>query len=133
MSESTLTNETRREYEQRRALEIAHAAINGGYRAFIAENGNYGFYTDAEGSRIVSFQVNGYFEESASGNYVTNQPKQTGTGWRMVDSVNTDSLKAYFDASPPHWAVGKSTWRYATLEDQKNRYQSSSRYAEVKL
>lgn len=119
------------EYEKQRAQEIAQSALDAGYRPFIAEKGNYGFYTDADGTRVVSFQVNGYFEESVSGNYVTNEPQKTGTGWRIADSVNTQELDDYFNMNAPRWAVGDAKWRHATLTDELNRYQSSSRFKEI--
>lgn len=126
-----LNHETRREYEKRRAAEIAQAAIDAGFRAFIAEQGNYGFYTDDEGSRLVDFQVNGYFEESVSGNYVTSNPQQCGQGWRIADSVNTDMISEYFNQTAPRWATGRNTWRYKTLAEHQSEYQASSRYTEV--
>ena len=113
----------KRQHEIDRAKEIAQAAIDAGFRAFIAEQGNYGFYTDENGSRVVSFQVNGYFEESISGNYVTSDPKSTGTGWRIADSINTDLLSEYFRMSAPKWATSGATWRHATLTDNLKRYQ----------
>jgi len=119
-----------REYEKSRAAEIAGRAVAEGFRAFLAEAGNYGFYTDLEGTRVVSFQVNGY-EERVSGNYVTNKAQQTGTGWVISDGIRFEKLRSYLDERPPKWAVGDATWNYATLENQMERYNKSSRYEEV--
>jgi len=35
--------------------ELAASIQSDGFRVFIAERGDYGFYTDAEGTRVVSF------------------------------------------------------------------------------
>lgn len=122
------------QYEIERAEEFARAAIKAGFRAYLAEAGNYGFFTDDEGSRVISFQFNGYFESRVSGNYVTDKPKETGSGWQIsADSISVEpeEIKKYFNAYPPRWAVGDAQWRLATLEDHQNRYQWSSKYEEV--
>ena len=118
------------EYEKQAAAEFAQAAVKAGYRAYLAEKGNYGFYTDDDGSRVVSFQFNGFFESSVGGNYVTDKPAQTGTGWRIADA-SAKNIRVYFDANPPHWAVRDSKWRLATLDDHLDRYQRSSKYEQV--
>lgn len=123
---------SRRAHEIQAAGEIAAAAGRAGFRPFLAEKGNYGFYTDADGTRVVCFQVNGYLETGVSGNYVTSDPRKTGTGWCIADSFNADMIRDYFDARPPGWAVSTGiTWRYATLDDHLNRYGASSKYIEL--
>ena len=117
-------------YAKEQAAIIAQAAINAGYRAFIAESGHYGFYTDAKGSRIVSFQCDG-FHDSISGNYKTSNPAKTGTGWRISDDFSKDNLVAYFEQFPPRWATGDATWEYTTLDQHQDTYQASSKYSEV--
>jgi len=108
-----------------------------GYRVYLAESGRHGYYTDDEGTRVVSFQEY-YSGISLSGNYVSDHPLQTGMGWKILDFVSTgnprlcskdvcDAFKAY----PPHWAVGGSSWRFATQADHQGRYQVSSNFVEV--
>ena len=106
-----------------------------GYRVFIAERGTYGFFTDQEGTRVVSFEET-YGNIKLSGNYVTDNPKSSGTGW-YIDAVRPDvSLKDTidnaFNASPFPGAIQHcGTWRYTTLEEHLKNYQSSSRYKEI--
>jgi len=125
---------TSHEYARQRAAEFAQAARKAGFRAFVAEKGNYGFFTDAEGTKTVDFQVNGYFESSISGNYKTDKPRATGNGWRIADSIRDDaeSIRQYFNSYPPHWAVGDANWVYTTLDHHLATYGNSSKYVEVK-
>lgn len=118
------------EIERQRAYEIAKAIHDQGFRVFLAERGTYGFFTDAEGSRVISFQCNGV-TDSVSGNYVTKDGRKTGTGWRIADSIDPELAQQYFDMYAPSWAVGSTEWRFATLEDHLARYGDSSRYTEV--
>lgn len=98
-----------------------------GFRVFIAESGTYGFYTDTDGSRIISFQVDGWSGVRFSGNYTTSNPRKTGTGWVL----ETDTFSAMFNQQAPRWAVGNATWRYTTLAENLATYQPSSKYKEV--
>lgn len=108
--------------------KLTQTLVAKGWRVFVAESGTYGLYTDSEGSKVVSFQsdVGGL---SFSGNYKTNKPKQTGTGWRL--EVSSGDFKRLFGSSPPLWATGDATWTYTTLEQHLDNYQKSSKYAEV--
>ncbi len=102
-----------------------------GFRPFIAEKGDYGFFTDAEGSRIVSFgfDLGGI---KYSGNYKTSAPNQCGTGWRMEESFNdSPNCDALFKAGAPQWATSGATWRYTTLAEHLATYQQSSKYTEA--
>lgn len=117
-------------YQIERARQIAESAKAGGFRAFLAARGNYGFYTDCGGSRVVSFQVNG-LEEVVSGNYVTSEPHKTGSGWRIADTIEIDKLTEYFAARAPFWAVGNATVRPTTLSEHLERYGASSQYTEI--
>jgi len=95
-----------------------------GFRVFLSGNGEYGFYTDALGSKLISFEVcYGVFK--FSGNYKTDQPSQTGTGW-VIDTVG---FKDMFSAMPPSYAVGDSEWRFQGVEEHLDTY-SSSKFTE---
>ena len=102
-----------------------------GYRPFIAKKGDYGFFTDADGTRVVSFgcDLGGVH---FSGNYVTSAPQHTGTGWRITEPLHGEiDFSDLFKQSAPKWATGKATWRYKTLSEYLNTYQSSSMFSEV--
>ena len=118
-------------YEKEAAQAVVQAIKAAGFRAFLAESGTYGFYTDADGSKIISFQCNGIEGPKFSGNYKTSAPRQTGTGWRISDDFNASDLDKYFNASPPHWAVSCAKWEFTSLADHQATYQASSKYTEV--
>ena len=117
-------------YKQQAIKELATAIKSQGFRVFIAKNGGYGFYTDQDGTKVISFQYNlgGY---SCSGNYKTNQPTQTGTGWGISNDFTSYHAKDAFDQTPPEWALGKAEWQYTTLDQHLGQYQKSSGYTEL--
>ena len=110
-------------YKQQETRELASELIAQGYRAFIAASGTYGLYTDAEGSRMVTFQY-GLCGFEFGGNY---RSPGNGSGWRL----ETESFDRMFKANPPHWAVGRTPTRLTTLAEHLDIYGSSSKYVEV--
>ena len=117
--------------DRQAAQRMAEACKAAGYRVFLAKRGTYGFYTDAEGSRVISFQFNG-FETRVSGNYITDNPAFCGMGWCIdQDACDLSKLDEYFNAWPPSWAVGRANIvKLCTLEQHLSRYQDSSQYTE---
>jgi hypothetical protein len=115
------------DYKKEMATGVVREILAAGFRPFVAERGSHGFYTDAEGSRVVSFQCDlGMMKYS--GNYVTSAPKQCGTGWQL----ETASYASMFSQVPFPGCVRQGvTWRYKTLKEYQADYQSSSRFAEV--
>lgn len=123
------------------AREFAQFIKGLGFRAFVAANDGvrgHGFITNAEGSRVVSFQMD---DGSLGGNY--GPPSRTcGTGWRMNETVwslkTPGDVQRVLDASPPDWCrrarAGErdSGWQYLeTLEQHLGMYGSSSKFQEV--
>lgn len=121
------------EYKKQVINELSQAIINAGYRVFIAESGTYGFFTDNEGTKVISFQYD-LGSVSFSGNYKTDNGRQTGTGWRISEQIDLtkSGIDSLFNTIPPRWAVGNSNWKFTTLDQHLNTYQRSSRYSEVK-
>lgn len=116
---------------QQLVSEVAAQILAQGYRVFIAKRGDYGFFTDAEGSRVISFgcDLGGI---NFSGNYKTSIPQQTGTGWRITDNLyDAFDCAQIFNASAPWWAVGDATWNYTTLAQYLKTYQPSSEFSEL--
>ena len=117
-------------YEKEITVAFAQRAVRLGFQVFIAEKGTYGYYTAGDG--VVSFQYDcGSIQ--LSGNYKTNQPKQTGGGWRMYDDsvvIDDKAITAAINAKPPRWAVGQANWELTTPEQYRASYQDSSRYVE---
>lgn len=124
-------------HDKELVAHIASLAVKAGYRAFIAESGTYGFFTNQEGSHLVSFQSS--LELSFLGNYRAikhSDGKSVGSGWRMDYSKipqNVTDIRALFDtaACPPRWATNGLAVRLTNLEQHQKTYQSSSRYTEV--
>lgn len=119
-------------YKTEAVAKLAQEIKAVGFRVFIAKSGTYGFYTDQDGSKVVSFQFDlGGFK--FSGNYKSDQPRQTGTGWGMGEhgSVSAEGLCNMFVSGPPQWAVRGANWHFTTLAEHLKTYQSSSQYTEL--
>lgn len=126
----------------RTAREFAQFIKGLGFRAFVAKNDGirgHGFFTNADGSRVVSFQMD---DGSLGGNY--GPPSRTsGTGWRMNETVwnikTAGDVQRVLDATPPDWcrraspqARGDDGWKYMTTLDQHlGMYGRSSGYQEI--
>lgn len=118
-------------YKTQATAELAQRIRAAGFRVFIAKSGTYGFYTDAEGTRVVCFQFDlGGFK--FSGNYKTSNPRSTGTGWSMGESADMTSqgFTSMFRSYAPSWAVRGAEWRFTTLAEHLKTYQASSQYTE---
>lgn len=112
-------------YKVEAVKALAEQIKSQGFRVFIAKSGTYGFYTDSEGTRIVSFQYDlGGFR--FTGNYKTSQPRSTGTGWQLRDG----DFKQMF-AEFPSWSLRGASWKFTTLEQHLATYQASSQYKEI--
>jgi hypothetical protein len=112
-------------------------ALKAGYRVFIAEKGTYGFITNKDGSVLLSMQFDG-LRFSTGGNYrpvKQSDGRLVGQGWRVGEEwpvTCADIHRLMKQASkPPRWATNGIPVRLATLQDQLNSYQKSSRYTEV--
>lgn len=119
-------------YKVEAVAQLAQEIKAAGFRVFIAKSGTYGFYTDEAGSRVVSFQLDlGGFK--FTGNYKTDQPRSTGTGWGLGESasVSVEGLRTMLESNPPQWAVRSANWELTTLEQHLKTYQASSQYTEL--
>lgn len=110
-----------------------------GFRVFVAGNDGprgYGFITDAEGSRVLSFGMEG----DLGGNYGP-PSRESGTGWR-IEGDNIWTLKTAEDvrralyARPPQWCQHatetRGGWKHlTTVEEHLGLYGSSSKYQEL--
>lgn len=109
-------------YKTEAIAQLAEQIAKAGFRVFIAKTGTYGFYTDAVGSKVVSFQYD-FASFRYSGNY---KSKKCGTGWQL----DTDSFANMFTQSPPRWATKGEEVTETTLEQHLAVYQPSSVYVE---
>lgn len=116
---------------QKEAAEFAAHIKAMGFRAFIAESGEYGFVTDADGTRVLSFSFNG--PTGLSGNYHP-PSRESGTGWAMSkfpgELMTREDVEMALYAMPPAFA-GKGWKRVSTMADYIGLYGASSRFTEV--
>lgn len=123
----------------RTAREFAQYIKGLGFRAFVAKDDGvrgHGFITNADGSRVLSFQMG---DGSLGGNYGP-PTRESGTGWRLDQTIwdlhtYADVRKALNDM-PPTYCQRKrhdrGGWEYlTTLEQHLSMYGSSSGYQEV--
>ena len=115
--------------DARVVAEVTEGILASGLRVFLASSGGYGFFTNADGSAVVSFQAD-LDGVTFSGNYKTSEPRRTGTGWRIDE--NCADFPAMLSARAPQWATGDATWQYTTLQEHLTTYDKSSKYEEVK-
>lgn len=98
-----------------------------GLRVFLAESGTYGFFTNKEGSRVVSFQTE-YLHFAFSGNYKAVDGKRSGSGWRITTD-HTGNYSQLLNAYPPSWCGEIKS--FTTLDEYLATYQKSSKYKEI--
>jgi hypothetical protein len=104
------------DYEKEIVNDLVGKIKAAGFRAFVAERGTYGFFTDADGTQVISFGVD-LGTVTVSGNYKTDRPRETGTGWVIEKTVgDVPDVKALFDQYPPRWATGDAKWSFTTLD-----------------
>ena len=118
--------QTRKQIE---CQQLADEIKKEGFRVFIAEAGDYGMFSNPEGTRVVCFGFSGAAGLSFSGNYKTDAPRSTGSGWGLPTDLGYAELLV---ANPPEWAVRHATKVHmTTLDEHMATYQSSSKYREV--
>lgn len=111
-------------YKTEAVAQLAQEIKAAGFRVLIAKSGTYGFYTDEEGTKVVSFQYDlGGFK--FTGNY---KSKSCGTGWMMEDGMTFDAM---LKADAPNWATKGEAVQCTTLEQHLATYQTSSVYTEI--
>lgn len=118
-------------YKQEYIKELSEKIKAQGFRVFIGKSGTHGFYTNRELKGLVSFQC-GLGGISFSGNYKTDNPRQTGQGWRIADS-DSGNYEGMINTYPPSWAVRDSKWNFKTVKQYLKEYQRSSKFKEFKI
>ncbi len=116
-------------HKQEIVRELAEEMLAAGFRVFLAESGTHGFYTNREGTRVVSFQYRlvGSGVEF-SGNYKSEDPARWGTGW-CIETSDKVNFKEILNATPPRWAA--TAYMFTTLDQHLETYQRSSKYTEL--
>lgn len=118
---------------QKEATEFAQHITDLGFQVHLSKSGTSGFITDETGSRVLSFEIDGFFSK-LHGNYGP-PSSDSGTGWGLdvtPGDLNTkeDVHKALY-AAPPRWCG--NGWKYlSTVAQYKAAYQSSSNFIPFK-
>jgi hypothetical protein len=118
---------SRSQVKKEAICKLAEILRGYGFRVSISKTGEYGYYTDAEGTRVCSISMGLSYELSFSGNY---HSKASGTGWRiqdMSDYPTKEQAEAMLYALAPRWATTEQV-RYATEESHHKFYGQSSGY-----
>ena len=116
---------SRMRYDQEMFEIIADALKAWGFSVWKSKSGTYGFYTDEQETRLVSFQTTDGVV-TFSGNYVASQG--CGTGWQMEsDAPRTkQDAEKYLYRGAPYWANPNPT--YTTVAQHLEMYGVSSGY-----
>jgi len=119
-----------------RTKELVNKIKSFGYTVYLSEKGNYGFFTNTEGSRVICFQID-YFFFNFSANH-----KSIGLGsgyritndeqcllWEIDNFCTADFLKSLVNA--PIYISRRKNEKFlswTTLNQHLETYQSSSKY-----
>ena len=117
------------QYERETARRFAEHAKALGFRAFLAESGHYGYITDEDAQRVMSFGVD-FGSIKLSGNYRAS--RLTGSGWEIerdigAESLTRDEMAGYLHA--PTWV--RDATPYVTEAEYRATYQKSSNFTQV--
>lgn len=114
-------------------LQTARTLKTYGYRAFIAERGTYCFYTNTEGTRVVSIGVE-WGCLHVTGNYKSTRPLLSGRNWlitEMIDYISENQAEQFIAEEIPQWVKLISLQvAYTTLDEYLNAYKAS-KFVEV--
>ena len=136
MNSLTTTPETKIITNKERTAELVNKIKSFGYPVYLSENRSYGFFTNLDGSRIISFQID-YFFFNFSANH---KSIGLGTGYRItndekcllweIDTFCTAKFLENLINAPIYKSRRKNekfiSW--TTLDQHLANYQSSSKY-----
>lgn len=130
------TTEMKFTTDKQRVIELCNKIKSFGYPVYIAESGTYGFFANADGSRVISFQIDYWFF-----NFSTNHKGIClGTGYRItndeqcpiweIDNFCTPEFLDILINAPIYRSRRKNekfiSW--TTLQQHLDSYQQSSKY-----
>lgn len=122
--------------DKERTAELVNKIKSFGYPVYLSEKGNYGFFTNADGSRVISFQID-YFFFNFSANH---KSIGLGTGYRItndekcllweIDTFCTVNFLESLINAPIYISRRKNEkfLSWTTLDQHLATYQSSSKY-----
>lgn len=114
-------------YQQDIIKEVANTLVGFGFTVYLSKSKTHGFYTNKQGSRVISFQTDlGVIK--FSGNYKPS--RESGTGWGMEYKTSPLTLKVATDmlaANAPSWTRNYNP-QYTTAAQHLETYGASSGY-----
>lgn len=132
-----MTTQTKITTNKERTAELISKIKSFGYPVYLSKNGNYGFFTNSDGSKIVSFQID-YFFFNFSANH---KSIGLGTGYRItndeqcplweIDNFCTAEFLEKLINAPIYKSRRKNEkfLSWTTLEQHLKSYQDSSKYS----
>ena len=122
--------------DKERTSELVSKIKSFGYSVYLSDKGNYGFFTNADGSRVISFQID-YFFFNFSANH---KSIGLGTGYRItndekcllweIDNFCTAKFLESLINAPVYKSRRKNErfLSWTTLNQHLAMYQDSSKY-----
>jgi hypothetical protein len=96
-------------------ITLAETLKGFGFVVYLAENQNYGIFTDSTGKRVVYFQYDRMEGYQFSGTYKAN--RECGTGWGLnVANIDRPTLKNALINHAPYWATKGYTVNYHNID-----------------
>lgn len=131
------TTQTKIVTNKERTAQLVAKIKSFGYPVYLAERGDYGFFTNSDGSRIVSFQID-YFFFNFSANH---KSIGLGSGYRITNDeqcliweIETFCTAKFLESllNAPVYKSRRKNEKFlswTTLDQHLASYQSSSKYA----
>lgn len=136
MTNVTTTPETKFTTDKERTAELVSKIKSFGYPVYLSDKGNYGFFTNADGSRVICFQID-YFFFNFSANH---KSIGWGSGYRITNDeqcllweIDTFCTPEFLESliNAPVYKSSRNDGRFiswTTLDQHLATYQSSSKY-----
>ena len=109
-------------------ISLAETLKESGFVVYLAENQNYGIFTDNAGKRVVYFQYDRLGGYQFSGTCKAN--RECGTGWGLrINYMNKSDLENALITPAPHWATNGYPVNYHSI----NTYLKDNAYSNYYL
>lgn len=96
-------------------ISLAETLKELGFVVYLADNKNYGIYSDNTGNRVVYFQYDTFGGYQFSGTYKANL--KCGTGWRLeMQGLAKPDFEKALNTIAPYWATQGYKPTYQTLQ-----------------
>ena len=95
-------------------ISLAETLKESGFVVYLAENQNYGIFTDRTGKRVVYFQYDRLGGYQFSGTYKAS--RECGTGWQLgINYMDKSDLENALITPAPRWATNGCPVNYHSI------------------